>query len=169
MANYKQWIIGDLLRCITGTIMSDTMLNELNFLQNLMNTMLRNAETQFEEVQRSMQSMPTLPILPLQGLGINIIDNDNEIIATAKVPPNSNVNLTPNRLEISYQNTSTNMQSSFFQSIFYQSISLPNIDPSSARTSYNNGILEIRIPKRLMNTRKRLALLPGIVDKNIMR
>lgn len=140
------------------------MLNELRVIQHFMDAISKEMNRSFEEMCKSIE---TIPVQSIQGM--NTTDNGSEIIVTAKVPPNTNVNLTPNRLDIFSQNKTdsvqANTQNSFYQS-FYQSISLSGIDPSRAKTSYNNGVLEIRIHKLgLISPLKNLALPPGRVSK----
>lgn len=114
-----------------------------------------------------------LPLLPsgaglLSGAGltiggkrpfIDIVETEKEIVATAEMPgldkKDIDINITDDRLEISAE-TKREEEKKEKDYIYrerrsgnyYRSISLPaSIDSSNAKASYNNGILEIKMPK----------------------
>ncbi len=90
---------------------------------------------------------------------IDIVENDKEIIATAEMPgldkKDININLTDDKLEISAEtkHEEEKKEKDYVyrerrSGNYYRSISLPSIiDPGNAKASYNNGILEIKMPK----------------------
>lgn len=99
---------------------------------------------------------------------IDIIESDNEIIATAEMPglnkEDIDINLTNERLEISAK-TKHEEEKEDKDYIYrerrsgnyYRSISLPSsIDTTGVKASYNNGILEIKMPKT--HTKKRTPI-----------
>ena len=90
---------------------------------------------------------------------IDIVETDKEIIATAEMPglnkEDIDINLTDDNLEIS-TNTKHEEEKKEKDYIYrerrsgsyYRSISLPStIDVDSAKASYNNGVLEIKMSK----------------------
>lgn len=90
---------------------------------------------------------------------IDIVETDKEIIATAEMPglnkEDININLTDDRLELSTESKHEEEKKGkdyIYKEIrsgsFYRSISLPSsIDANNAKASYNNGVLEIKMPK----------------------
>ena len=90
---------------------------------------------------------------------IDIVETDKEVIATAEMPglnkEDIDINLTDDSLEIS-TNTKYEEEKKEKDYIYrerrsgsyYRSISLPSaIDVDSAKASYNNGVLEIKMSK----------------------
>lgn len=90
---------------------------------------------------------------------IDIVETDKEIIATAEMPglnkEDIDINLTDDNLEIS-TNTKHGEEKKEKDYVhrerrsgsYYRSISLPSaIDVDSAKASYNNGVLEIKMSK----------------------
>lgn len=90
---------------------------------------------------------------------IDVTETDKEIVATAEMPglkkEDIKINITDDRLEISTESKHEEKKQGkeyFYKEIksgsYYRSIDLPSsIDPNGAKASYNNGILEIKMPK----------------------
>ena len=94
-----------------------------------------------------------------RNLFIDIAETDKEIIATAEMPGlekgDIKVNLTENRLEISADTKHEKekkekdyIYKERYNESYYRSVYLPSmVDPNNSKASYNNGILEIKMPK----------------------
>jgi HSP20 family protein len=90
---------------------------------------------------------------------IDIVETDKEIVATAEMPglnkEDIHINLTNDRLELSTEtkNEEEKKGKDYIyrerrSGSYYRMVSLPSsIDVSNAKASYNNGILEIKMPK----------------------
>lgn len=90
---------------------------------------------------------------------IDIVEKDKEVIATVEMPglnkEDIKINLTEDRLEISAetkQDEEKKEKGYIYKErrsgSYYRSIYLPSsIDPDNAKASYNNGVLEIKIPR----------------------
>lgn len=90
---------------------------------------------------------------------IDIVENEKEIIATAEMPgmnkEDININLTSDRLELSAESKHEEEKKGKDyvyrerrSGNYYRSISLPSpVDSNNAKASYNNGILEVKMPK----------------------
>lgn len=90
---------------------------------------------------------------------IDVMETDKEVVATAEMPglkkEDIKINITDDRLEISTENKHQEEKQGkeyFYKEIrsggYYRSISLPSsVAPNSAKASYNNGILEVKMPK----------------------
>lgn len=90
---------------------------------------------------------------------IDIAETDKEVIATVDMPglnkEDIKINLTEDRLEISAetkQDEEKKEKGYIYKErrsgSYYRSISLPSsIDSDNAKASYNNGVLEIKMPK----------------------
>ncbi len=99
---------------------------------------------------------------------IDIVETDKEIVATAEMPgldkKDISINLTNDRLEISADTKHEEEKKEkdyIYKEIrsgnYYRSISLSSpIDASNAKASYNNGILEIKMPKT--EVKKKMSL-----------
>ncbi len=99
---------------------------------------------------------------------VDIIETDKEIVATAEMPgldkKDININLTNDRLEISADTKHEEEKKEkdyIYKEIrsgnYYRSIPLSSpIDASNAKASYNNGILEIKMPKT--EVKKKMSL-----------
>ena len=127
----------------------------------------------FEEmINRMFNALDTdLRSIPLLSLGdglalerrrqpfIDVVETDKDVIATAEMPginkEDIDINLTDDTLEIS---TKTKHEEEKKEKdyiyrerrigSYYRSISLPSsIDVDSAKASYNNGVLEIKMSK----------------------
>ncbi len=114
----------------------------------------------------NVQGRPLLPVstgtrLVTRGKQpyIDIVETEKEIIATAEMPGldkgDIDINLTDDRLEISAEikHEEEKKEKDYIykerrSGNYYRSISLPSaIDSDNAKASYNNGILEIKMPK----------------------
>lgn len=90
---------------------------------------------------------------------IDVVETDKEVIATAEMPglekEDIKINLTEDRLEISAEtkHEEEKKEKGYIYKerrggSYYRSVRLPSeIDPNNAKASYNNGVLEIKIPK----------------------
>jgi HSP20 family protein len=90
---------------------------------------------------------------------IDVVDTEKEVVATAEMPglkkEDIKINITDDRLEISTESKREEEKKSkeyFYKEIrsgsYYRSISLPSsVNPNGAKASYNNGILEVKMPK----------------------
>jgi HSP20 family protein len=90
---------------------------------------------------------------------IDIVETDKEVVATVEMPglnkEDIKINVTEDRLEISAetkQDEEKKEKDYIYKErrsgSYYRSISLPSsIDSDNAKASYNNGVLEIKMPK----------------------
>ncbi len=90
---------------------------------------------------------------------IDLIENEKEIVATAEMPglekENIKINVTEDALEISAEtkHEEKKEEKGYIyrerrSGSYYRSISLPSpVDPDSSKAKYENGILEIKMPK----------------------
>jgi len=90
---------------------------------------------------------------------IDLVETDKEIVATAEMPGlekgDIKINITENRLEISAEtrHEEEKKEKDYVyrerrSGSYYRTISLPSsVDPDNAKASYNNGVLEIKMPK----------------------
>ena len=90
---------------------------------------------------------------------IDVIENDKEIIATAEMPglekQDIKINVTEDMLEISAKTKHEEKKEEkgyIFRErrsgSYYRAISLPSpVDPDTSKASYENGVLEIKMPK----------------------
>ena len=101
---------------------------------------------------------------------IDIVETDKEIIATAEMPglnkEDIKINITENRLEISAEmkreEERTERGYTYRErrrGAYYRSIVLPTpVDSENSKATYNNGVLEIRMPKKEVKERKLLPV-----------
>ncbi len=97
---------------------------------------------------------------------IDLIEKDNEIIATAEMPglekQDIKINLTEDRLEISAETKREEekkekgyVYKERRSGSYYRAISLPSpVDSDNAKASYKNGVLEIKMPKTEVKKKK---------------
>lgn len=90
---------------------------------------------------------------------IDVVETDKEVIATADMPglekEDIKINLTDDRLEISAEtkHEEEKKEKGYIykerrSGSFYRAISLPStVDPNNVKATYNNGVLEIKMPK----------------------
>jgi len=90
---------------------------------------------------------------------IDIVESDKEIVATAEMPgmnkEDININITSDTLELSAESKHEEEKKGKDyiyrerrSGNYYRSISLPSpVDSNSAKASYNNGILEVKMQK----------------------
>jgi len=90
---------------------------------------------------------------------IDVIENDKEIIATAEMPglekQDIKINVTEDMLEISAETKHEEKKEDKGyiyrerrSGSYYRAISLPSpVDPDTSKASYENGVLEIKMPK----------------------
>lgn len=101
---------------------------------------------------------------------IDVIEMDKEIIATAEMPglekEDIKINLTEDRLEISAETKREEEREEKGYvyrerrgGAYYRAISLPStIDPDSSKASYQNGVLEIKMPKTKVKKKKPIEI-----------
>lgn len=103
---------------------------------------------------------------------ILISETDKEIIAKAELPGLNKedimINLTEDRLEVSVdtkheeeikEEEKEYIYKERYNRSFHQSISLPGlIDPDDAKASYINGVLEIKMPRKVIRKRAQLKI-----------
>src|SRR3989304_6435039 len=99
---------------------------------------------------------------------IDVIETDKEVIATAEMPglekQDIKINLTEDRLEISAETKHEEkkeekgyLYKERRSGSYYRAISLPSpVDPDTSKASYNNGVLEIKMPKTEIKKKKPL-------------
>ena len=90
---------------------------------------------------------------------IDVIENDKEIVATADMPglekQDIKINVTEDTLEISTEtkHEEKKEEKGYIyrerrSGSYYRAISLPSpVDPAASKASYENGVLEIKMPK----------------------
>lgn len=90
---------------------------------------------------------------------IDLVETEKEVLATAEMPglekEDIKINLTEDRLEISAEikHEEEKKEKGYVYKerragSYYRAITLPStIDPDSAKASYNNGVLEIKMAK----------------------
>lgn len=90
---------------------------------------------------------------------IDVVETDKDVVATAEMPglekEDININIVGDRLEISAEtkNEEEKKEKDYIYKerrigSYHRTISLPSgIDPDNAKVTYNNGVLEIKIPK----------------------
>lgn len=90
---------------------------------------------------------------------VDLIETDKEIVATAEMPglkkEDIKINITDERLEISTESKREEERQGkdyLYKEIrsgsYYRSLRLPSsVDPNGAKASYNNGILEVKMPR----------------------
>ncbi len=135
--------------------------------------MARYAWDPFEELRRVQERMgrlfeelpesigPSLPVSPemAQTPYVDVVDRDNDVVVTADLPgvdkKDIKIDVRDNVLEISAQRKieKEEKEDGFLRherrfSQFYRAIRLPApVDKSKAKASFNNGVLEITLPK----------------------
>jgi len=142
--------------------------DEFRKFEELMNRMFGEFSGMWDLQRR--RNLPMLPsgegLIPGVGLTIggkrpfvDIVETEKEIIATAEMPGldknDIDINITDDKLEISAEtkHEEEKKEKDYIyrerrSGNYYRSISLPaSIDSSNAKASYNNGILEIKMPK----------------------
>lgn len=90
---------------------------------------------------------------------IDLAENDKEITATAEMPglekQDIKINVTEDRLEIAAETKKEEKKEEKGyiyrerqSGSYYRAISLPSpVDPEGSKATYNNGVLEIKMPK----------------------
>ena len=90
---------------------------------------------------------------------IDVVETDKEVIATAEMPglekEDIKINITEDRLDISAETKreEEKKEKGYIykerrSGSYYRAISLPStIDPDNAKATYNNGVLQITMPK----------------------
>jgi HSP20 family protein len=135
--------------------------------------MARYAWDPFEELRRVQERMgrlfeelpesigPSLPVSPemAQTPYVDVVDRNNDIVVTADLPgvdkKDIKIDVRDNVLEISAQRKTEKeeKEGGFLRherrfNQFYRAIRLPAlVDKSKAKASFNNGVLEITLPK----------------------
>ena len=101
---------------------------------------------------------------------IDVIETDKEVIASAEMPglekQDIKINLTEDRLEISAEtkHEEKKEEKGYLyrerrSGSYYRAISLPSpVDPDTSKASYNNGVLEIKMPKTEIKKKKPLKI-----------
>lgn len=139
------------------------MNDDFRKFEEIMNRMLEGFG--FGDVWSRRRSLPLLSPEKGTSVGIyrqpyiDIVETDNEIIATAEMPglnkEDININLTNDKLELSTETKHEEEKKGKDyiyrerrSGSYYRSVSLPSsIDVNNAKASYNNGVLEIKMPK----------------------
>lgn len=90
---------------------------------------------------------------------IDLLETDKEVVATAEMPglkkDDIKINITDDMLEISTEDRHEEekhgknyLYKEISSGSYYRSVSLPSsVNPNGAKASYNNGVLEIKMPK----------------------
>lgn len=101
---------------------------------------------------------------------IDVIETDNEVIATAEMPglekEDIKINISEDRLEISAE---TKKEEKIEEKgyvyrerragKYYRSIPLPSpVDPDKATATYKNGVLEVKMPKTEVKQKKTIKV-----------
>ena len=132
---------------------------DIRRLEEVMNRMFEDAFA----VSRGGYFLPALPgnletKLKRQPF-IDVVETDKEIVATAEMPglkkEDININITDERLEISTESKHEEekhgkdyLYKERRSGSYYRSVALPSsVDPDNAKASYNNGVLEVKMPK----------------------
>jgi HSP20 family protein len=101
---------------------------------------------------------------------VDVVETDKEVIATAEMPglekQDIKINLTEDRLEISSEAKREEerkekgyMYRERRYGGYYRSISLPaRVNPDNSKATYNNGVLEIKMPKTEVKEKKLLSV-----------
>lgn len=101
---------------------------------------------------------------------VDVVETDKEVIATAEMPglekQDIKINLTEDRLEISAETKHEEereekgyVYKERRRGAYYRAISLPApVDPNNSKATYNNGVLEIRMPKTEIKEKKLLPV-----------
>jgi HSP20 family protein len=142
------------------------MIDDFRIFEEFMNRMFENA---FNASRGGLSQLP----LPRSGIlaktnrqpYIDVIETDKEIVATAEMPglkkEDININLTDEKLEISAESKQEEEKKGKDyiyrerrSGSYYRSVLLPSsIDSNDAKASYNNGVLEIKMPKKEIKKR----------------
>ncbi|MBE0520986.1 MAG: Hsp20/alpha crystallin family protein [Candidatus Methanoperedenaceae archaeon] len=97
---------------------------------------------------------------------IDVVETDNEVIATAEMPglekEDINLNISEDRLEISAETKHEEKKEEkgyvyreISRGSYYRAISLPSsVDPDNSKATYNNGVLEVKMPKTEIKKKK---------------
>jgi HSP20 family protein len=132
----------------------------------------------FEEVWGRPRSRLMLPsgergeVVPAESRKpfIDVVETDKEVIATAEMPglekSDIKINLTEDRLEISAETKhEENKEEKGYiyrerrSGSYYRAISLPSpVDTDNSKASYENGVLEIKMPKMEIKKKKPLKI-----------
>ena len=109
--------------------------------------------------ERSLLQARSGPIERYRRPFIDVVETDKEIVATVEMPglekEDIKINLTIDRLEISAgtKHDEEKKEKGYIYKerrveSYYRSISLPStIDPENTKASYDNGVLEIKMPR----------------------
>ena len=101
---------------------------------------------------------------------IDVMENDKEIIATAEMPglekQDIKINVTEDMLEISAETKQEEKREEKGyiyrerrSGSYYRAISLPSpVDPDNSKATYENGVLEIKMPKTEVKTKTPLMI-----------
>jgi len=101
---------------------------------------------------------------------IDLVETDKEVVATAEMPGldkgDININLTTDRLEISAETKreEEKKEKGYIYKerragSYYRAITLPSsVDPDTSQATYNNGVLEIKMPKTEIKKRTPLKV-----------
>jgi HSP20 family protein len=139
--------------------------DEFRRFEEMMNRM-------FEDIWNVVPGRRPLPLLqsPLLSSGeralervrkpfVDVVETDKDVIATAEMPglekSDININITGDILEISAETKKEEekkeegyVYKERRSGSYYRAISLPSaIDPENTKATYNNGVLEVTMPK----------------------
>jgi HSP20 family protein len=136
------------------------MTDEFERLEDYMNRIFRDMFIS----PRGRYLLPALPGGSLETRSkrepfIDVVETDKEIVATAEMPglkkEDIHINITDERLEISTESKHEEekhgkdyLYKEIRSGSYYRSVALPSsVDPNNAKASYNNGVLEVKMPK----------------------
>ena len=97
---------------------------------------------------------------------IDVIETDKEVIATAEMPglekKDIKLDISEDRLEISAETKHEEKKEEKgyayrerSRGSYYRAISLPSsVDPDNSKAAYNNGVLEVKMPKTEIKKKK---------------
>lgn len=101
---------------------------------------------------------------------VDVVETDKDVIATAEMPglekSDININLTGDMLEISAETKKEEekQEKGYIykerrSGSYYRAISLPStIDPENTKATYNNGVLQVIMPKTEIKKKTRLKV-----------
>lgn len=101
---------------------------------------------------------------------VDVVETDKEVIATAEMPglekSDININLTGDMLEISAETKQEEEKTEKGyiykerrSGSYYRAISLPSdIDPNNTKATYNNGVLQVTMPKTEIKKKTQLKV-----------
>jgi len=146
----------------------------LKKFENMMDRMQKTMDRAIEDFGRPRQVrlLPEEDIIPSRYRKpyLDIIEKENEIIAKIEMPglkkDDIQINLTNDRLEVSadIKEEKEEKEEGYIykerhQEKYYRSVLLPSgIDPDNSKAEYENGVLEIKMPKTEITKKRSLKI-----------